>query len=158
MGNNINDNVDKFLKYMSRPLSLPALDLIYTSNNIVFERVDMYCDFILTLNDVIFTTYLGDDFTSETERVNHFNWCWNSVSNKLIHGKITFKNNEDAYIYFLNFYFDTFYNADKKDENTQLLKMYKIWKSIFDYNIEKPRTDLDTFLTLYRVFEKTYQK
>ena len=92
MSDKINNNVDRFLKYMSRPLSLPALDLIYTSNNIVFERVDLYRDFILTLNHMVFTTYLGDEHHNEDDKINHFNWCWNTASDKLAHGKITFKD------------------------------------------------------------------
>ena len=76
MSQEANGNIDKFLKYMSRPLTLDELELIYTSNNIIFERVDLYRDFILTLNDLILTTYLGDDFTNDEEQINHFNWCW----------------------------------------------------------------------------------
>jgi len=158
MSDKINKNVDKFLKYMQRPLLLPELDLIYTSNNIVFERVDVYRDFILTLNNLILTSYLGDEHTNEEDRIKHFNWCWNDVSNKLAYGNISFKNNKDAYVYFINFYFDTFYDIEEKDEIVLLNNLHEVWSSIFDYNIEKPRTDLDTFLTLYRVFEKTYKK
>lgn len=143
---------------MQRPLTLSALDLIYTSNNIVFERVDLYRDFILTLNDLVFTTYLGDEHTNEEQRITHFNWCWNYVSDKLAHGNISFKKNKDAHVYFINFYFDTFYDTDKTGEIGLPIKIHEVWNSIFDYNIEKPRTDLDTFITLYRVFEKTYKK
>ena len=153
-----NGNIDKFLKYMSRPLTLNELELIYTSNNIVFERVDLYRDFILTLNDLILTTYLGDDFTNDEEQINHFNWCWKSTCNSLRHGKIDFTDNLDANVYFINFYFDTFYTVDKDDESNNIYKIAQVWETIFNYNIKKPRTDLDTFLTLYRVFEKSYKK
>ena len=151
-------NVDKFLKYMSKPLTKKNLDLVYTSNNIVFERAELYRDFILTLNDLILTTYLGDAFTNAKERVNHFNWCWNSTAEALNHPQINFTDNVDCKKYFINFYFDVFYDMDKIAEEDNINKINLVWETIFNYNIEKPRTDLDTFLTLYRVFEKSYKK
>jgi hypothetical protein len=154
----INSNVDKFLKYMSRPLSVTALNVVYVSNNITFERADIYRDFILTLNDLITSTYLGDDVTNEEDQINHFNWCWNTTCNALNFSQITFNDNLDIHVYFINFYFDTFYSADKDEEKDNIGNFTELWADIFNYNVEKPRTDLDTFLIVYRLFEKSYKK
>ena len=139
---------------MATPLSLLAIDLIYTSNNIVFERADLYRDFILTLDDLIETTYLGHELTEEKERLNHFIWCWNQASEFISQKNIKFMRNNDAYIYFLDYYFDTFYSNKK----TVDFKISDFWKYIFNYNIEKSRSDLDSFINLYKILEKSYKK
>ena len=158
MEKGINNNVDKFLRYMSKPLSNSALELVYTSNNVIFERVDLYRDFLLSLNDLILITYMGDDVTNEEEQMNHFNWCWNTTCKALNHSQIVFNKNLELHMYFLNFYFDTFYSVDKDEEKTNIANFHPLWDSIFNYNIEKPRTDLDTFLILYRLFDKSHKK
>lgn len=158
MERDINNNVDKFLRYMSRPLSYSALEVVYNSNNIAFERADLYRDFILSLNDLILATYLGDDVTNENDQLKHFNWCWNATCKVFDHSQIIFSKNVEIYSYFMNFYFDTFYRADKDEESGNIEKIHHLWETIFDYNIEKPRTDLDSFLIVYRIFEKSYKK
>jgi len=148
-----NNNVKKFINYMATPLSLLAIDLIYTSNNIVYERADLYRDFILTLDDLIETTYLGHELTEEKERLNHFNWCWNKASEAISQKNIKFIRNNDAYVYFLDYYFDTFYS-----NNNVNFKIGDFWSYIFNYNIEKSRSDLDSFINLYKILEKSYKK
>lgn len=157
MGKGINSNVDKFLKYMQRPVDVPALELLYAGNNVMFERVDLYRDFILTLNDTITTTYLGDDVTNSVDQMEHFKWCWNRTAKQLKCGNLELSTNEEAYSYFFNFYMDTFYLVDKETDIT-INSIEAIWISIFDYNTEKTRSDLDTFLVLYKIFDKSYKK
>jgi len=151
-------NVDKFLKYMSRPLPLPSIELVYSSNNVAFERVDVYRDFILTLTDLIITTYMGDNITDGDEQFNNFNWCWNKASDIMSLPNIKFHRNEDGHKYFSNFFFDNFYSLDKKGEEKRISNITNVWRFIFDYNVEKSRSELDNFITLYKVFEKTYKK
>jgi hypothetical protein len=153
MGDIKKNNVQKFIKYMARPLSLLAIDLIYTSNNIVYERVDLYRDFTLTLDDLIQTTYLGHELTEERERLNHFNWCWDKASELITQKNIKFVDNNHAYVYFLDYYFDTFYSNKINDFNIS-----DFWSYIFNYNIEKSRSDLDSFINLYKILEKSYKK
>jgi len=156
--NDINYNVDKFLKYMARPLPLPSIELVYSSNNVAFERVDMYRDFILTFTDLILTTYMGDDITDAEDQFKHFNWCWNKASDIMSYSSITFRENEDGFTYFSSFFFDNFYTLDKEVEDLRISSIGNIWRFIFDYNVEKSRSELDNFITLYKVFEKTYKK
>ena len=143
---------------MSKPLSFSALEVVYISNNIAFERADLYRDFILSLNDLILETYMGDDVTNDEDQINHFNWCWNTTCRNFNHSQITFSDNLEIHLYFMNFYLDTFYSVDKDEESDNIEKIHHLWESIFDYNIEKPRTDLDSFLIVYRIFDKSYKK
>ena len=146
------DNVNKLMKHMSRPLSMLQIELIYDSNQISYERSDLYYDFTLTLDNLIDTTYLGHDMMDEKERLAHFTWCWNKTCELVNTNAIKFNKNDEAYVYFLDLYFETFYN-----ENSQHyldLKMY--WDFLFNYKIEKTRSDIDRYIKLYKVFEKSY--
>jgi hypothetical protein len=147
------DSVNKLMKHMSRPLSLLQIELIYTSNNVVYERADLYSEFTLTLDDLIDSTYLGHDLLDERERLNHFNWCWNKTCDLINTNIIKFNNNNDAYVYFLDLYFETFYN--EKSKHYHDVKVY--WNYLFNYNVEKTRSDIDRFLNLYKIFEKSYK-
>lgn len=156
---NISNNMDNFFKYMSKPLSPITIDLIYTSNNIVFERANLYCNFMRTLNELITSTYLGDEFTDSIEQNNHFNWCWQRSCELLNHNHINFNINKGAYSYFREFYFQTFYPLENKETKTmEIDKIGKIWEYIFDCNLNKSRSDLDSFVSLYKIFEKSYEK
>jgi hypothetical protein len=139
---------------MSRPLSLIQIDLIYTSHNIVFERSDLYYDFTLTLDDLVESTYLGHDMMDENERLIHFKWCWKKACDLVNTNGINFSNNSEVYIYFLDLYFETFYN--EKSKHYLDVKMY--WSYIFNYNIKKTRSDIDRYVNLYKIFEQSYRK
>jgi len=146
------DNVNKLIKHMSRPLSLLQIELVYESNQIVYERADLYHEFILTLDDLIESTYLGHDMMDEQERLNHFKWCWNKTCDLINTNVIKFNKNDEAYIYFLDLYFDTFYN----ESSISYLDVKMYWDFIFNYKIEKTRSDIDRFIKLYKIFEKSY--
>jgi len=147
------DNVSKYIRHMSRPLSLLQVELIYTSNNIVYERTDLYCDFTLTIDDLIDSTYLGHDMMDEKERLIHFNWCWDKTCTLMNTEAINFNENNHVYVYFLDLYFETFYNPSAT--NYKEVKLY--WNHLFNYNIKKSRPDVDRFLILYKHFEKSYK-
>ena len=138
---------------MTRPLSLLQVELIYTSNNIVYERADLYYDFTLTIDDLIDSTYLGHDMMDEKERLIHFNWCWDKTCVLLNTEVINFNENNDVYVYFLDLYFETFYNP--MSTNYKEVKLY--WNHLFNYNVKKSRPDVDRFLILYKHFEKSYK-
>jgi hypothetical protein len=70
------ENTEEFLNYLSNPLSRTSIDLIYSSNYIRFERCDLYRDFVLSLSELVFDTYMGDDVMKKEQRVEHFKWCW----------------------------------------------------------------------------------
>lgn len=148
------DNLDKLLKRMSRPLSLMETELMYDSNRIVYERSDLYLDFILTLDDLIETTYFGHDMMEVEERINHYNWCWNKTCDLVNTNLIKFNRNDAAYVYLLDTYLESFY--DEKKSTT--IHLASFWKHIFDYTVKKSRPEIDTYLKLYKIFEDSFNK
>ena len=142
------------MDYINTPLTRESIKLIYDSNNIIYERVELYSDFIQSLMGLMFTTYLGDDRTDETQQLNHFEWCWNKTIDNFKKEGIDFKGNVLGKNYFSNFMIDEYYQVSEK--NPQLNgKLTKLWLYIFDYRIIKVRLDIDTFISLYRMFDKS---
>lgn len=136
---------------MAKPLTLLETELIYTSNNIVFERSELYLDFLLTLDDLIETTYLGHDMMDEENRINHYNWCWNKSCYLLNTNKIDFTYNDNGYVYLLDSYLESFYD-DKK--TTIHLKYF--WVNLFNYSIKKSRPEIDAYIRIYKILETSF--
>ena len=70
--------IGRFIEYFSKPLSTEQLTYLNNINNVIPERVELYCDFIISLGYLIHDTYLGDDvIIDDNDRKSHFTWCWN---------------------------------------------------------------------------------
>ena len=67
----------ELLNYINKPMSRENIAILYTNNDIKYEKCEMFNDFIQSLLMLIFDTYMGDDITSPSEQKNHFKWCWN---------------------------------------------------------------------------------
>ena len=150
------ENTEEFLNYLSNPLSRTSIDLIYSSNFIRFERCDLYRDFVLSLVGLVFETYMGDDITKGEQKSEHFKWCWDrTVKNFEMEG-ILFGENQELFDYFHNFMIEVYYSVDeKKNDESITFNIAKLWKYIFNYQIVKTRSDIDTFIEVYQMFEKS---
>jgi len=50
----------------------------------------------------------------------------------------------------------SFYEStDKVDMEVVKFRLNKVWKYILSYTTNKTRSDVDTFLEVYKIFEKT---
>lgn len=152
------EKTNKFLSYINNPLSRSSIDVIYGGNNIVFERCDLYKDFVLSVSTLIFDTYMGDDITTNAQRLKHFNWCWQKTIENFEKEGIVFEIVDELYDYFLNFMVEVYYSVEDKELDNIPFNVIKLWKYIFNYNIVKTRSDIDTFLEVYELFEKSLKK
>lgn len=146
-------NKQKFLAYINNPMSWENINMIYTKNNIKFERCQLYSDFVQSLLITIFDTYMGDDVTSPEEQGNHFVWCWKRTLQNFSEEGIVF--NEDKIIeYFSAFMLEVFYlNKDKKFYDYTDVTILNLWIDIFDYTKLKTNSDIDTFLEIYKLMD-----
>jgi hypothetical protein len=152
----MNEQYDKsrFLAYIHQPMSFEATQMIYTKNNIIFQKCELFNDFVKSLLLKVFDTYMGDDITVPNEQLNHFNWCWAKTIESFHDEGFSF-NNQNLYNYFLEFSFEVFYtNKDKlkKDFNGGILK---IWEELFNYNKIKTNSDVDALVEIYSLMDMT---
>ena len=102
----------------------------------------------------MFDTYMGDDVTGIEEQINHFDWCWNKNLENFNKEGICFKG-EKLYDYFLAFMTEVFYPIENKPIGYTDKTSVKLWSDIFNYNRYKTNSDMDTFLEIYKIFEKS---
>jgi len=140
----------KFLSYLNTPLSKESIAMIYDANNIQFDKCELYGDFVSSLLVLVFDTYLGDDITSAGEQIKHFKWCWDkNVDNFKLEG-INIES-DNLYEYFLEYMLEVFYFSDKMNQNDNL----RLWNDLFNYSKNRTQSDMDTFVEVYKLFEKS---
>ena len=57
------DKAIDFIEYISRDMRKEDMLLLYKINNIKKEKLEMLSDFVFSLNELVITTYMGDDIT-----------------------------------------------------------------------------------------------
>jgi len=141
-----------FIDYFSKPMNREDILLIYKINNIIPERSGLYLDFSESLFDLILSTYLGDDVMNERSVKEHFTWCWQKTISSFKKEKIDFENKE-LYNYFFILFQEAFYNEkDKKEVNF----LIQFWRDIFNHSKTKTNSELESFLELYKIFDKSF--
>lgn len=151
--NNINNKDIELVANLTTLLSKESIELIYISNNIKYDRTNLYGDFIQSLISIIFDTYLGDELTNKEERLNHFKWCWNKNLSNFKEEDIIFEDNKDLCEYFMVFLFEVFYMVKKEQNNILTQNISKMWLNLFDINKPKTKSDVESFLEVYELFE-----
>lgn len=144
-----------FLKYINMPMSRESIMVLYDANNIKYEKCELYGDFIQSLILLVYDTYMGDDITNEEDKKNHFRWCWDkNIGNFKEEG--IFIESEQLYNYFLEFMLEVYYTISKKEENPIAHEnILKLWIYIFNYHNNKSKSDMDTLIELYKLFENS---
>lgn len=143
------------LKYINTPMSKESIIVLYNANNIKYEKCELYNDFIQSLILLIYSTYMGDDITNEDERKNHFKWCWDkNIDNFKKEGILI--DSDKLYSYFLEFMLEVYYPISQKEENPIAQEnILKLWSYIFNYNNNKSKSDMDTLIEVYKLFENS---
>lgn len=152
----MNENYDKsrFLTYIHQPMSWEAIHMIYTKNNIIFKKCELFNDFVKSLLMCVFETYLGDDVTQPEEQLNHFNWCWDKTLKNFEAEGIPFKN-VDLYDYFLEFTLEVFYSNKDKTKKGFETGILNIWGELFNYNKIKTNSDVDALVEIYSLMDSS---
>jgi hypothetical protein len=149
----------EFLNYIKNPLSETSIAILYDANSVRFDKCQLYSDFVCSLLMLVFDTYLGDVITTEKQQIEHFNWCWGkNISNFKDEG-IEFKSINELQTYFKEFMVEVFYAIEDKDDKPYINEnLISLWEYIFDYKKPKSRSDIDSFIEIYNIFEKSLKK
>lgn len=149
-------NKIKFMNYITSPLSDDSIGILYSTNNVKFDRVNLYLDFVLSLLHIVFDTYMGDEITNKEQRMNHFNWCWNKNINNFEKELIFFEIEGELKKYYKEFMFEIFYNLDGKEDNSHVQNnIIGLWTHILSYKGTKSGADMDSFIEIYNIFDKS---
>lgn len=143
------------MNYINTPMSKESIILLYNTHNIKYEKCELYNDFIQSLTLLVFDTYMGDDITDEKEQKNHFKWCWDKNIDNFKKEGIGIANIK-LYNYFLQFMMEVYYPISKKEQNEKAhTNILKLWSYIFDFDNNKSKSDMDTLIEVYKLFENS---
>ena len=157
MGNR--DKTLDFLSYIKNNLSEHTLIMLYDANKVRFDRCQLYSDFVCSLLLIVFDTYMGDEYTDKEQRITHFNWCWDKNINNFKEENIIFKSIEELKDYFKEFLVEVYYNIEDKDSKPYISEnLISLWEYLFDYKKPKSQADVDSFIEIYNIFEKSLKK
>lgn len=145
---------NNFFNYITKQLNKEEVDIWFRTNNIIPEKMELYYDFCNSLYLKITETYLGDSDNgetkiemSDTDKENHFNWCWKKVLEDFQKEEIFFEEDGDHYLYFKIFFEEIFYKQeDKKIRNS----IDVFFRDVFDFEKTFTRSDLDMILEIYK--------
>lgn len=149
-GNKIRD--EKILKENY----LLQIDNWNKSHNISRERSELYHDFLVSLLILIDDTYLGNEMvSSEGDRLNHYQWCFNKTISNFEMEKIYFSTKGNHFEYLWFFFFGAYYNSDQEEKRDKILSYFH---KLFTVDVMKNRNELDAFTDLYKIFEQNLKR
>lgn len=132
------------------------IDFWYRTHNIIREKSELYCDFLLSLLSVIDETYLGSDvIVTDNDMINHFNWCYNKVILDFEQEKIYFTSKDEQYDYLWLFFYKAYYTCKTENKTTILSEYFKV---LFSFNRIKTTQELESFTDLYKIFDQNLKK
>jgi len=147
-----------FIRYMRSPLSEATIDMLYNSNNIMYEKVMLFGDFMKSFIDLTIKTYMGDNITDSTQKINHFQWCWDTTKNNFKKENIIFYDTLELENYVLEIMVELFYlSPDKELYGENSIRLMALWDNVFSFDVIKTQSDMDTFLELYKLFDKALE-
>lgn len=153
---------NNFLKWITTPVSKEEVDIWYSVNNIIPEKLELFSDFCFSLFNTINETYLGDESLSATkiiltekEKLDHFNWCWNKVIESFKKEKLFFNFDGEHYDYFSSFYRDAYY-LQKEKKIKDSIEIFL--NELFDNRGSLTKSDLDMLTEIYKLLDKNLNK
>lgn len=150
--------MENFFSYISKPIDKEDLQLWIDGNNICYQKFELFNDFVSSLVNLIYDTYLGnDDFKTTNIKLNkeddekHFNWCWNKIIENFKKEEIYFESEGEHYVFFKGFIGETFYNQDINEVRYSLNRFFE---EIFNLDGVHTMSDLDLLKQVYRTLDK----
>lgn len=145
------ENKLKFFNYIYTPITDNKVLTIYNKHNIIYERTIIYHDFTVSLIDLVFSTYLGDDITTTKQQKQHFIWCWNKTIESFLAEGLNF-DDKKLKSYFWDIISEMFYSVRNKTLDTGQ-RFINICSYLLSYYSSKSLLDMDSFITLYKLFD-----
>ena len=102
--------MENFFSYISKPVNPDEFEFWVDTNNICFIKLELYKDFVISLVNLIYDTYLGEEEIGETnirltneDNLKHFEWCWKKTLENFRKEKIIFEPDGDHYDFIKSF-------------------------------------------------------
>ena len=132
------------------------IDIWNKVHDIIYEKNELFHDFITSLILIINETHLGFDIIKEERDIkNHFSWCFNKVISDFENERIFFKREGGHFDYLYLFFLSTFYKIENESNITELNKHFG---NLFNFHKQKTVTELEVFTELYKLLDQNLKK
>lgn len=150
------ENKEGYLEFIFSESYKNQIDVWYRAYNISREKTELFHDFLLSLHELINSTYLGPDvLETEEDQKGHFTWCWNKTIDNFSKERIYFKEKGQHKDYFTNFYIEAFYISNLEGIST---KIPEYLNKLFDFKHKKSRSELDMLTEIYKMLDQNLKK
>jgi hypothetical protein len=121
----------------------------YEIHNVTTEKVKIFSEFVTTLINTVYDTFLGNDsINNEHDIVTHFQWCFNKACQ--ISGIYKYNTNKELYDYFIEYFRINIYLCEESRE---------IDLDYFSFFLKPMENEqkfmVSSFIDLYQIFDKT---
>jgi hypothetical protein len=151
--------MENFFNWVTKPIPKEDVEVWFSVNNLILEKSELFYDFCYSLVILMKDTYLGEETSpnetkillNDTEKLNHFNWCWKTTIDGFFKENIRFNLKGEHYDYFSSFFMEIFYNQ----KNITVRDAIPTFLSeLFDRESSFTKSDLDLYTELYKILEK----
>ena len=151
--------MENFFNWVTKPISKEDVELWFSVNNLIPEKSELFYDFTISLTSLMKDTYLGEETSpnetkvllSEEDKLNHFDWCWNTTISNFNKENVKFNLKGEHYDYFSNFFMEIFYNQ----KNISIRgSIQSFLTELFDRETTYTKSDLDLYTELYKLLDK----
>ena len=124
---------------------------------IIFDRVDVYRDFIINLINYVFEYYIDDGSFNDDDIKKFYSWCFNKVCSEFKEENIDFSDNIKIKKYFKEYFEVNYFYA--KEEDKQNRDFYiTFWENVFNADKIEDSKLLAAFVELYSYFDDSINK
>jgi len=140
-------------KYLTTTINITQKEVMFRSNNIIPQYVNIFHDFSIILLHTIHETYLGDDVIENDEEIyGHYKWCFNKTVEIFQVENFDFKNNTVLFDYLYLFFYDTYYHTTDVRE----LRHYKsFFDDLFNLNKDMTMAEVEMLIDYYSMFRES---
>ncbi len=152
--------MDNFLNYITKQVDPKEVEIWLSVNNVIPEKLELFYDFCLSLNNLIIDTYLGEELQegretkinlTDEDKKKHFDWCWKKTINNFYKENIVFNSEGVHYDYLSSFFLEVFYN---QHEIKIRYSIGNFFEELFDKETPFTKSDLDMLQGIYKSLEK----
>ncbi len=150
------ENREGYLEFISSESYKNQIDIWYRVYNISREKTELFHDFLISLNELVETTYLGVDvLEKEEDQIGHFKWCWDKIIENFSKEKIHFKERGNHMEHFLTFYLEAFYVEPIEDK---IILINEYFNNLFNFTHRKSKSELDMLTEIYKLLDQNLKK
>jgi len=140
--------------YLNHIIAEPAkleLENWHRQHGIIYQKLELYYDFIISLFRLIEETYFGSDIiNNDIDIDNHFDWCFNKIIYNFQKENINFNSNGIHREYLYAFCISSIYKNYHVNKNKLI---YEFFYHLFNPISSKKYLELNILLEIYKIFD-----